>query len=237
MAWSTRQLAELAGTTVKTVRHYHKLGLLEEPERGTNGYKHYGVAHLTSLLRIRRLTELGVPLAQIAEMGDAAPYPEETLRLLDLELAAGIERLQRARQELALILENASPTDLPAAWASAGEMSATDRALLVVQSRLLSPAGIETWRRFVTEYRPDESVGEFDRLDAEADEVTRRELAERLRAHFDEVRLKYPELRDARESAPGGAREVARTIGLAMEDLYNPAQLDVLEMVRAGRGR
>ena len=31
MAWSTRELAELAGTTVNTIRHYHALGLLERP--------------------------------------------------------------------------------------------------------------------------------------------------------------------------------------------------------------
>jgi DNA-binding transcriptional MerR regulator len=37
VAWSTRQVAELAGTTVKAVRHYHKVGLLNEPERGANG--------------------------------------------------------------------------------------------------------------------------------------------------------------------------------------------------------
>ena len=29
MAWSTRELADLAGTTVNTVRHYHERGLIE----------------------------------------------------------------------------------------------------------------------------------------------------------------------------------------------------------------
>ncbi|WP_399921406.1 MerR family transcriptional regulator [Streptomyces kanamyceticus] len=48
-AWSTGQLAELAGTTTKTVRHYHETGLLDEPERAPNGYKRYGVSHLVRL--------------------------------------------------------------------------------------------------------------------------------------------------------------------------------------------
>ncbi len=39
--WSTR---ELAGTTLKTVRHYHRLRLPEEPERAANSYKQYGPA-------------------------------------------------------------------------------------------------------------------------------------------------------------------------------------------------
>jgi hypothetical protein len=59
MAWSTRELAEPAGTTLKTVRHYHRIGLLEEPERAANGYKRYRVKHLVRLLRIRRPADLG----------------------------------------------------------------------------------------------------------------------------------------------------------------------------------
>lgn len=33
MARSTRELANLAGTTVNAVQHYHRLGLLEEPQK------------------------------------------------------------------------------------------------------------------------------------------------------------------------------------------------------------
>ncbi|MGV9879566.1 helix-turn-helix domain-containing protein [Streptomyces sp. NPDC003006] len=101
VAWSTRQLAELAGTTTKTVRHYHDLGLLEEPERAPNGYKRYGVSHLVRLLRIRRMTDLGVALADVplVESGDEKTL--QILRHLDVELAADIERKQRMRRELA----------------------------------------------------------------------------------------------------------------------------------------
>ena len=68
MAWSTRELANLVGTTVNTIRHYHRLGLLDVPEREYNGYKQYEVRHLVRLLRIRRLVSLGVPLSQIGEV-------------------------------------------------------------------------------------------------------------------------------------------------------------------------
>ena len=46
MAWSTQQLADLAGSTVKAVRYYHRIGLLAEPERTSNGYKQYDTTHL-----------------------------------------------------------------------------------------------------------------------------------------------------------------------------------------------
>ncbi|WP_197679940.1 hypothetical protein [Microlunatus soli] len=43
----------------------------------------------------------------------------------------------------------------------------------------------------------------------------------------------HPGLVRAQQKSPGGAEFAARTIGLAMNDLYNPAQLDVLR--RLGR--
>ncbi|MFI0470094.1 MerR family DNA-binding transcriptional regulator [Saccharopolyspora sp. 5N102] len=69
MAWSTRQLAELAGTTLKTVRYYHKVGLLDEPERAANGYKQSQIRHLIRLLRIRRLVGDGCPMWKVAPSG------------------------------------------------------------------------------------------------------------------------------------------------------------------------
>lgn len=57
-------MAELAGTTVKTVHHYHEPGLLEMPERAANGYKQYGASHLVRLIHITRLKDLRIPLAK-----------------------------------------------------------------------------------------------------------------------------------------------------------------------------
>ncbi|MDN3241665.1 MerR family transcriptional regulator [Glycomyces tritici] len=65
------QAAAFAGVTVKTVRHYHKLGLFEEPRRDRSGYRRYGSAELLRLVRVRTLAEAGVPLAEIGPMLDA----------------------------------------------------------------------------------------------------------------------------------------------------------------------
>lgn len=73
VAWSTSELATLAGTTVNTIRHYHRLGLLEEPDRRHNGYKQYEMVDLVRLLHIRRLVELGVPLSRIKEPSAGSP--------------------------------------------------------------------------------------------------------------------------------------------------------------------
>jgi DNA-binding transcriptional MerR regulator len=109
VAWSTRELAELAGTTVNAIRHYHRIGLLDEPTRRYNGYKQYGVSDLIRLLRIRRLSELGVPLSQIREICEDGAAAPDVLRQVDAGLASEIERLSKARSDIATILGTRVP--------------------------------------------------------------------------------------------------------------------------------
>ncbi|MEW2329653.1 MerR family transcriptional regulator [Micromonospora chersina] len=104
MAWSTRELAELAGTTVNTIRHYHRLGLLEQPQRRPSGYKEYGTDDLVCLLHVRRLAELGVPLSQIVALGPDGALTPEVLRQVGAGHVAEIERLQKARSDIAFLL-------------------------------------------------------------------------------------------------------------------------------------
>ncbi len=120
MTWSTRELAELARTTVNTIRHYHHLGLLAEPERKDNGYKQYDEKHLARLLRIRRLVGLGVPLSHVGDDDVARQSLQETLHLLDAELAASIQRLQRARSDIASMCDEVR-AGVPGAGDSIGE--------------------------------------------------------------------------------------------------------------------
>ncbi|MET0418842.1 MAG: MerR family transcriptional regulator [Actinoplanes sp.] len=65
------QAAAFVGVTVKTARHYHKLGLVKEPERDSSGYRRYGSADLLRLVQVRTLAAAGVPLAEVGAMLDA----------------------------------------------------------------------------------------------------------------------------------------------------------------------
>lgn len=66
----SNELAKLAGVTVRTLRHYHSIGLLDEPPRQANGYRDYRPEDLLRVLRIRQLASLGFPLDQVAGMLD-----------------------------------------------------------------------------------------------------------------------------------------------------------------------
>lgn len=236
MAWSTREIAELAGTSLRAVRHYHEVGLLDEPERRSNGYKQYGVAHLVRVLRIKRLTDLGFSLPQIAAMGDADDHPAEALRTLDAELAATIERLQRARVELALILRQSVPTDLPieiAPAAAEAELTEADRSFIVVMTRVLGPQGLQVWGDLLRNLPKDPAATDVDDLTEAAADATRQDVAERMVDYVRALHAAHPGLSELRTDAPRGARFAEQTADTAINEVYNPAQRDVLRRLRA----
>lgn len=228
VAWSTRELAELAGTTVNTIRHYHRLGLLDEPDRRYNGYKEYGVPHLVCLLRIRRLVELGVPLSEIGVARTNGDVPPEVLRQVDAQLAAEIERLQRARSDIAVILRDGAPADAPAGFEStAHRMSEADTSLIHVYSRLYDEGAMKDLRRMV-ETDTDPANAELDALPEDADEATRQDLAERMAPLIAQSLTDYPWLNDPVAHVSTSAAVTRQTFLDAVVSVYNTAQIDVL---------
>ncbi|WAS91897.1 MerR family transcriptional regulator [Nannocystis poenicansa] len=67
------QAAAFAGVTIKTIRHYHRLGLVDEPRRDGSGYRRYASSDLLRLVQVRTLAEAGVPLSEIGAMLGADP--------------------------------------------------------------------------------------------------------------------------------------------------------------------
>lgn len=68
MDFTITEVARLAGTTSRTLRHYHELGLLLPSRVASNGYRYYDQAALVRLQRILLLRELGLGLPSIAEV-------------------------------------------------------------------------------------------------------------------------------------------------------------------------
>jgi len=62
---------KLNGSTLKTVLYYHKIGLLQEPERSSSGYRLYGAEEISRMRMIKHFKNLGLDLKQIKEiLGD-----------------------------------------------------------------------------------------------------------------------------------------------------------------------
>ena len=136
-AVKSNELAKLAGVTVRTLRHYHAIGLLDEPPRQANGYRDYRPEDLLRVLRIRQLASLGFPLDQVAGMLDELdaersqreprlpadqPTADDILAELDAALQKQIERVFNAIVDRDYVDEyrkisravNVLPADAPA---------------------------------------------------------------------------------------------------------------------------
>lgn len=93
-------VAQLLGITTRTVRHYHRTGVVPEPARRDNGYRDYGLRDVILLMRAVRLAGLGLSLDEVADAlrdDDMRELPD-ILQELDADLAQQ-EREVRDRRE------------------------------------------------------------------------------------------------------------------------------------------
>ncbi len=108
------KVAEAAGVGVETIRFYERRGLIEQPPRPqSGGYRVYPDETVRRVRFIRRAQELGFSLREIAELlslrgahsADAGDVRRRTAAKLQ-DVDRKIERLQRIRQGLAMLLDS-----------------------------------------------------------------------------------------------------------------------------------
>ncbi|GAA3024498.1 MerR family transcriptional regulator [Streptosporangium longisporum] len=239
-------LASLADVTVRTLRHYHRIGILPEPGRDASGYRRYTIHDLIRLLRIRRLAALGIPLDQVASVLDSEERDhDDLLSGLERELDAQIARLTRQKALLGVIREHRASPDVPPELARFFEtfaladaspaMNRIDRDQSVLLAHLLGEEGIAQLTGFYERIAAPgvievvtELARRFDRLEADADpEVTGRladDFAGRIGALVTGL------------TGPDGQADLldGRLLGLFdqyMNDALNPAQKIVIARV------
>ena len=91
--YTTKELADLAGVSSRTLRYYDQIGLLV-PARAQNGYRVYDTADMRRLQHILLLRSCGVPLESIEEALDKSDFDlasmlREHLTLLCRQREAG----------------------------------------------------------------------------------------------------------------------------------------------------
>ena len=87
------KLAKAADVNVETIRYYQRVGLIEQPQKPSQGYRQYPEATLTRIRFIKRAQRLGFTLKEI----------EELLKLDDEQCT---EAKKLAEQKLVIIEEN-----------------------------------------------------------------------------------------------------------------------------------
>lgn len=100
MEWSIQQIARLAGTTSRTLRHYDDLGLVPPSRIGSNGYRYYDERALVRLQRVLLLRELGLGLPAIA---DVLAHEVEETSALTTHLALLRQEQDRITRQIAAV--------------------------------------------------------------------------------------------------------------------------------------
>lgn len=104
-------LAKQNGLDVQTIRWYERIGLLQPPRRGANGYRLYGDEDRERLRLIRQAKGIGLTLNEIKatlallDEGCCESVRSDMDRLLDAKVAAidaRVAELQALRDELEL---------------------------------------------------------------------------------------------------------------------------------------
>jgi MerR family transcriptional regulator, thiopeptide resistance regulator len=99
MTYTVKQLATLAGVSVRTLHYYDQIGLLNPESVGDNGYRYYGEAALLRLQQILFYRELDLRLEQIKQIVVSPDFDIlSALRAHRKGLAGRAERLERLIQ-------------------------------------------------------------------------------------------------------------------------------------------
>ncbi len=104
--YTVKQIAKAAGVSVRTLHHYHEIGLLVPRNMGANGYRYYGEAELLRLQQILLYRGFGLALAEVQTVLDAPDF--DTLKALHqhkARLEAEAKRLPELIRTLARTIE------------------------------------------------------------------------------------------------------------------------------------
>lgn len=86
--YAVRELAKLAGVSVRTLHHYDELGLVRA-RRAANGYRRYGAAEVDRLHQVLLFRQTGMSLSEIRRMMDDPAFDQRAALQRHLEVLRG----------------------------------------------------------------------------------------------------------------------------------------------------
>jgi len=112
--------AKLSGINAKTIRYYESVGLMPEPLRAENGYRHYQDKDLQTLRFIHRSRNLGFTIKDIRgllglwqDTGRASADVREVAKRHVTEIEQKIEEMESVRQTLMQLIHQCHGDDRP----------------------------------------------------------------------------------------------------------------------------
>jgi len=171
--WRIGELAAMARVSVRTLRHYEALGLLEPSARTESGYRLYDRAGFERLYRILALRSLDLPLEEIGRLlrddVGLADVLARQLQAIERRMAADAELHARLLRLLQAGRQDGEPTvaeltDTMEAMAMSDRYYTQDQQQALAQRRdALGPEGIRAaeraWADLIAEAEAERAAG------------------------------------------------------------------------------
>lgn len=111
--YGVNELARLGGVSARAVRYYESLGLLLPVERQPGQPRRFGVGDVLDLVRIRRMSDLGLRLEQIKTLLDEpeSPGAADIGEQLYQSLAEELESIKTRQEVLTVLATRGVPLD------------------------------------------------------------------------------------------------------------------------------
>ena len=141
---SVGRFATMTHLSVKTLRHYHQVGLLEPAEIDPyTGYRYYTLDQLPTAQLIRRLRDLRMPVADVrAVLVASSPHERDTLIAAHIDhLETELAKTQSAVESFRALLEGA-PGQRPVHRRAESSFRAA-----AITEDTLDPGDVGTWWR------------------------------------------------------------------------------------------
>ncbi|WP_280394564.1 MerR family transcriptional regulator [Nocardia brasiliensis] len=216
--YTIEQLAQQAGTSVRSVRVYHERGVLPPPQlKGRTGF--YGPEHLSRVRTISRLLNHGIKLNGIRELLNAMDRGDQLSDILgvgDDGVEGSLSRQTILAADLAALLE-----DIPNGLArvvTLGLYEPTDAATY----RVADPELVRLTNQLITAGIPAaEVVNELEKLRTDCDRIVHRRLVLLQRAPH-----AYTEADHSEMSPVAAGPDLGRTATIELVDHFITRQFE-----------
>jgi DNA-binding transcriptional MerR regulator len=175
--YAVKQLAKLAGVSVRALHLYDKMGLLKPAIRTTVGYRHYGEPELLRLQQILFYKELDFPLKEIKQILDNPDF--DLVRALESHRAALVIR----RNRLNMLLQTVDNTINHLKYKTMTNYQDLYEGLPKKQAAALRQEAIDKWGKD-TVTRSEKALLEMPQMDLEKLKADQKEIAHQLKFKF-----------------------------------------------------
>lgn len=173
--YSVKQLAKLAGVSVRTLHVYDQKGLLKPSIRTAAGYRQYGEQELLRLQQILFYKELDFPLKEIGDILDDPDF--DMVKALEGHRTA----LTQRRNRLSTLLDTIDKTIVHLKNKTMSNFEQLYEGMPKEQAVAWRKEAVEKWGEEVVT-RSEQAVMEMPRLDIERLKADQRDIMQQLRA-------------------------------------------------------